>query len=197
MQFLSSALASCPPYDPASVVSRSCLSCVTILPQLCHDPASVVSRSCPILTQLCHDPASVGPQSCLSWATICLIRVNPSRLCKVSQKEHHVHNIIQNRNSFSVESDCDLSGIGLRSQWNRTTTSVPSKLKCGCTHFPDQYVVEERKIQKTFEFIWWNHRKVVPLHPQFRNRGHTVLTMIVQNAPLAQLVEQLTLNQWV
>ena len=39
-----------PPYtchDPASVVSRSCLSCVTILPQLCRDPASVVSRSCP------------------------------------------------------------------------------------------------------------------------------------------------------
>ena len=32
-------------FDPASSVSRSCLSCVTILPQLCHDPTSVVSRS--------------------------------------------------------------------------------------------------------------------------------------------------------
>ncbi len=56
------AIASRPSRDPASVVSRSCLSCVTILPQLCHDPASVVSRSClscvTILPQLCHDPAS-------------------------------------------------------------------------------------------------------------------------------------------
>ena len=162
---------------------RSCLICVTILPHLCHDPASSVSRSClirvTILTQLCHDPDPVASNYLFN------------------RLGHLVHGIIQNRNSFSVESDCDLSGIGLRSQWNRTTTSVPSKLKCGCTHFPDQYVVEERKIQKTFEFIWWNHRKVVPLHPQFRNRGHTVLTLIVQNAPLAQLVEQLTLNQWV
>ena len=30
----------------SSGVIRSCLVCVTILPQLCHDPASVVSRSC-------------------------------------------------------------------------------------------------------------------------------------------------------
>jgi len=29
-------------------VSRSCLRCVTILPQMCHDPASDVSRSRPI-----------------------------------------------------------------------------------------------------------------------------------------------------
>ena len=46
-------------HDPASYVSRSCLSCVTILTQLCHDPDSVVSRSClscvTILPQLCHD----------------------------------------------------------------------------------------------------------------------------------------------
>ena len=32
-------------HDPASVVSRSCLSCVTILPQLCHDPAPYVSQN--------------------------------------------------------------------------------------------------------------------------------------------------------
>ena len=39
-------------------VSRSCLICVTILPQLCHDPASSVSRSClnrvTILPRMCH-----------------------------------------------------------------------------------------------------------------------------------------------
>ena len=180
---------------------RSCLSCVTILPQLCHDPASVVSRSClscvTILTRLCHDPDSVVSRSCLSWATI---------LPQLGHNLPHTCQPLTSLQSLSKGTSCTqyntepqfvLSGIGLRSQWNRTTTSVPSKLKCGCTHFPDQYVVEERKIQKTFEFIWWNHRKVVPLHPQFRNRGHTVLTMIVQNAPLAQLVEQLTLNQWV
>ena len=46
-------------HDPASVVSRSCLSCVTILPHTCHDPASYVSRSClscvTILPHTCHD----------------------------------------------------------------------------------------------------------------------------------------------
>ena len=133
---------------------------LTILPQLCHDPASYVSRSwlsyVTILTQLCHDPDSVVSRS---WPGCVKLSFQSSRTSCTR---------------YNTEPQFVLSGIGLRSQWNRTTTSVPSKLKCGCTHFPDRYVLEERKIQKTFEFIWWNHRKVVPLHPQFRNRGHTV-----------------------
>ena len=58
-----------PCHDPASVVSRSCLSCVTILPQLCHDHASVVSRSClscvTILPHTCHDHAPYALSSCI------------------------------------------------------------------------------------------------------------------------------------
>jgi len=56
----------CALYIPTSLASLSmphAFARVTILPQLCHDPASVVSRSClscvTILTQLCHDPAPV------------------------------------------------------------------------------------------------------------------------------------------
>ena len=37
-------------------------------------------------------------------------------------------------------------------------------------------------------------KKNVPLHSQFRNE---VADNKITNAPLAQLVEQLTLNQWV
>ena len=59
-------------HDPASAVSRSCLSCVTILPQLRHDPASYVSRSClirvTILPRLCHDLASYGAMSPLCFS---------------------------------------------------------------------------------------------------------------------------------
>ncbi len=91
---------------------RSRLIRVTILPHLCHDPASSVSRSClirvTILTQLCHDPDPVASNYLFN------------------RLGHLVHGIIQNRNSISVESDCDLSGIGLRSQWNRTAISVES-----------------------------------------------------------------------
>ncbi len=47
-----------------------------------------------------------------------------------------------------------------------------------------------KNIEKSSRKIWWNKRKAVPLHSQFRNEAF-------QNAPLAQLVEQLTLNQWV
>ena len=47
---------------PHLLLQSHCLSCVTILPQLCHDLASVVSRSClscvTIVPQLCHDRAS-------------------------------------------------------------------------------------------------------------------------------------------
>ena len=37
-------------------------------------------------------------------------------------------------------------------------------------------------------------KKVIPLHSQFRNE---VADNKIADAPLAQLVEQLTLNQWV
>ena len=47
-----------------------------------------------------------------------------------------------------------------------------------------------KKIEKSCRKIWWNQIKAVPLHSQFRNEA-------LKNAPLAQLVEQLTLNQWV
>ena len=40
----------------------------------------------------------------------------------------------------------------------------------------------------------WYQKKNVPLHSQFRNE---VADNKITNAPLAQLVEQLTLNQWV
>ncbi len=60
--FLSSVIASRPCHDPASAVSRSCLSCVTILPQLCHNPASAVSRSCLIC---------VMPTLCLNKIKLC------------------------------------------------------------------------------------------------------------------------------
>ena len=45
-------------------------------------------------------------------------------------------------------------------------------------------------LQKSGGKIWWFHQKLLPLHSQFRNDA-------LKNAPLAQLVEQLTLNQWV
>ena len=48
-------------HDRASYGLRSCLNCVTIVPQLCYDRASTVSRLClncvTIVPQLCHDPA--------------------------------------------------------------------------------------------------------------------------------------------
>ena len=37
-------------------------------------------------------------------------------------------------------------------------------------------------------FVWQLYEKIIPLHSQTSNKG---------NALLAQLVEQLTLNQWV
>jgi hypothetical protein len=40
--------------------------------------------------------------------------------------------------------------------------------------------------------IWWCQKKAVPLQPLLRNNSNAKLA-----APLAQLVEQLTLNQWV
>ena len=40
----------------------------------------------------------------------------------------------------------------------------------------------------------WYQKKNVPLHSQFRNE---VADSKIKVAPLAQLVEQLTLNQWV
>ena len=47
---------------------------------------------------------------------------------------------------------------------------------------------KEKKCRK----IWWYQKKAVPLHPLLRNNSTAKLA-----APLAQLVEQLTLNQWV
>ena len=48
--------------------------------------------------------------------------------------------------------------------------------------------------QKDLSKVWLLPKKDVPLHTQFRNE---VVKGKITNAPLAQLVEQLTLNQWV
>ena len=46
--------------------------------------------------------------------------------------------------------------------------------------------------EKSCRKIWWCQKKAVPLQSLLRNNSNAKLT-----APLAQLVEQLTLNQWV
>ena len=45
--------------------------------------------------------------------------------------------------------------------------------------------------EKSCRKIWWYQKKAVPLHPLLRNNSNAKLA-----APLAQLVEQMTLNQW-
>ena len=45
--------------------------------------------------------------------------------------------------------------------------------------------------------VWWFPKKSVPLHSQFRNQGFPLSDEQQGHASLAQLVEQLTLNQWV
>ena len=46
--------------------------------------------------------------------------------------------------------------------------------------------------EKSCRKIWWCQKKAVLLQPILRNNSNAKLA-----APLAQLVEQLTLNQWV
>ena len=48
------------------------------------------------------------------------------------------------------------------------------------------------KKEKSCRKIWWYQKKAVPLQPLLRNNSNAKLA-----APLAQLVEQLTLNHWV
>ena len=55
-------------------------------------------------------------------------------------------------------------------------------------------IKNEKNKEKNLEMFCCFQKKIVPLHSQFRN---VVADNKITNAPLAQLVEQLTLNQWV
>ena len=50
------------------------------------------------------------------------------------------------------------------------------------------------KIEKKQEKVWWFQKNSVPLHPQFSKSAEST---IKNDAPVAQLVEHLTLNQGV
>ncbi len=55
-------------------------------------------------------------------------------------------------------------------------------------------IKNEKNKEKKLGNVLLFPKKIVPLHSQFRN---VVADNKITNAPLAQLVEQLTLNQWV